>query len=545
MKRAATYSRFSTDKQTEASIEDQRRCCADYAKQNGLQVLHEFSDLAISGASFGNRPGVNALQKAAFAGELDVILIADLTRLSRNSADLPKFLERMRFRKIRVIGVLDHFDSDQRHSRMQAGLSGIMSDEYRLAIGERVHLALDTLAKSGKPTGSKAYGYTSKQVVIPEQAKIVKEIFERIAAGETMLAIASDLNGRQVRSPGASWKGRVTNRGDGRWIVPALNNMLQNETYMGRVVWNRSQWVKDPETGKRTRRERPESEWIIDERPELAIVDRKTWDTVSALMTRRKLSYGKKGGGRTKYPLSGLLVCGRCDARFIISGGGKNSRGYGSGLPRYYTCSTFHQGGPAACSNSIRVPRDLCETRLLEPALNDLLSDAAVDKAVIRIRKALKERPPEPVADVAEVDTKVAKIRALVASGALDGDMAETLFAKLEAERLAIVRQSHSAARPPLVSGPWGLEAEYREHAQKLRADLTGEDADVARAALASIYGQRIRLLPDRHGLHLIAEVHFQANAVLHAVGGSVGRISLSSGGLQSAHIPLIRKGQK
>ena len=61
----------------------------------------------ISGASFGNRPGVLAMQKAAFAGELDAIIVADLTRLSRNSADLPKFLERMRFRKIRVIGGLD------------------------------------------------------------------------------------------------------------------------------------------------------------------------------------------------------------------------------------------------------------------------------------------------------------------------------------------------------------------------------------------------------------------------------------------------------
>jgi len=542
MNRAATYARFSTDKQTEASIDDQRRCCAEYAKQNGLEVVHEFSDLAISGASFGNRPGVAQLQRAAFAGEIDVILIADLTRLSRNSADLPKFLERMRFRKIRVIGVLDRFDSDQRHSRMQAGLSGIMSDEYRLAVGERVHLALDTLAKSGKPTGSKAYGYTSKQVVIPEQAAIVKEIFRRIAAGETMKAVVCDLNSRRIRSPGANWKGRATNRSDGRWVVPALNALLQNELYIGRVIWNRSQWVKDPETGRRTRRERPASEWIVDDRPKLALVDRATWDTVAALMARRKSACGARGGGRSRYPLSGLLVCGVCDSRFIMSGGGKNGRGYGQAGPRYYVCSTFHQGGPNACSNSIRVPREICEERLLEPALNDLLSDQAVDAAVIRIRKLLKERPPEPVVDTSNLDKKQEAVRVLVASGALDADLAEPVFAKLEAERLAIVREAHRAVRGPLVSGPWGLEAEYREHAKKLRDDLRGEDADVARAALASIYGQRIRLLPDDRGVHLVAEVHFRADAVLAAAGGSVGRISLSSGGLQSAHIPLIRR---
>lgn len=324
--------------------------------------------------------------------------------------------------------------------------------------------------------------------------------------------------------------------------MPALNALLQNELYIGRVIWNRSQWVKDPETGRRTRRERPLAEWVIDERPQLALVDRPIWDTVAALMARRKLTYGKKGGGRSKYPLSGLLVCGRCDARFIISGGGKNSRGYGKAEPRYYTCSTFHQGGPNACSNSIRVAREICEERLLEPALNDLLSDEAVDKAVIRIRKMLKDRPPEPVVDLSAIDTKLAKLRKLASSGELDADMAEVLFAKLEAERRQLMAEAARAVRGPLMSGPCGLEAEYRAHAKKLRDDLRGEDADVARAAIAAVYGERIRLLPDKRGVHLVAEVNFRADAVLAAAGGSVGRISLGSGGLQSAHIPLIRR---
>jgi site-specific DNA recombinase len=350
------------------------------------------------------------------------------------------------------------------------------------------------------------------------------------------------LNARGIPSPGASWKRAGGKRSDGRWIVPALNALLQNDLYRGCVIWNRSQWVKDPETGRRTRRERPAAQWVIDERPELALVDRKTWDTVAALMLRRKSACGNRGGGRSKYPLSGLLVCGVCDSRFIMSGGGKNSRGFGTAGPRYYTCSTFHQGGPKACSNSIRVPREVCEQRLMEPALNDLLSPAAVDAAVIRLRKMLKDRPPEPVVDVAGVEAKVAKIRALVASGALEADMAETLFAKLEAERAQLVAEARRAVRAPLMSGAWGLEEDYRQHAEQLRADLTGEDADVTRAALTSIYGPRIRLLPDQGRAYLVAEVHLQANAILAAAGVSVGRISLSSGGPLSAHIPLTRK---
>jgi site-specific DNA recombinase len=543
MIRAVTYARFSTDKQTEASIDDQRRCCNEYAKKNGMKVVREYQDLAISGASFGNRPGVNALQKSAFAGELDVILVADLTRLSRNSADLPKFLERMRFRKIRVVGVLDQFDSELRHSRMQAGLSGIMSDEYRAAVGERVHLALDTLAKTGKPTGGRCYGYTSTLEKVPEQVKRVREIFKRIAAGESMKSICVDFNKRGIPSPGANWK-RTSNRSDGRWMVPAINALVQNDVYSGRLVWNRSQWVKDPESGKRKRRERPAHEWVVQERPDLAIVDKSTFNEVAAMMTRRKQAVGARGGGRAKYVLSGLLECALCGSRFILSGGGRNSRGYGTPGAKYYVCSTYHQGGLNACRNSLRVDRQTAEQRLLAPALDELLSPESVDKAVIKIKKLLREHPPVAVADVSAIEAKVAKVKALVAAGALDSDLAEPLYAKLEAERLALVKVAKAKAKAPLMSGAWGIEAEYRAQAAKWRTELKGEDADVARAALTAIYGPRILLHPDFRKGELAAQVSDHPDALLAQVGG-LGRISLSSGGPQSGHIPLIRKGKK
>lgn len=539
--RAAIYTRFSTERQSKATIEDQRRACTEYAAAHGMSVVADFSDPGISGAAFANRPAVVALQAGAVAGEFDVILVADLTRLSRNNADLAKFLERMRFRKIRVVGVLDQFDSDQRHASMQAGLSGLMSDEYRAAIGERVHLALDTLAKTGKPTGGIAYGYTAKLVKVPDQAKRIAEIFKRIARGETMKAIAVDFNNRGIPSPGSAWK-RSSNRRDGRWMVSAVNVILQNELYSGRVIWNRSQFVKDPDTGRRTRRMRPQSEWVIQERPELAIVDADTFKTVAAIMSRRKQAVGARGGGRLKYPLSGLLECGQCGARYVLSGGGKNSRGYGKAGARYYVCSSFHHGGAAACTNNRRVEREVAERALIGPALDELLSPESVAKSIARIKQLMREDTPAR-ADVTAVQAKVAKVRKLVESGALDADLAEPLFAKLEAERIALVRAAQQAAKAPLMSGPWGIEAEYRAQVEKWRTDLTGEDADVARAALIAIYGPRIRLIPDESG-GLSAEVPAHADAVLAAVGG-MGRISLGSGGPIRGHIPLIRKTPK
>ena len=142
----------------------------------------------------------------------------------------------------------------------------------------------------------------------------------------------------------------------------------------------------------------------------------------------------------------------------------------------------------------------------------------------------LKDAPPAPdVAEVAAVEAKVARVRALVASGALDADMAEPLFAKLDGEKIAAMRSAQRATLGPVVSGPWGFEAEYREQAKRLRDDLTGSDAAAARAALRTIYGDRIRLI--REGNVLSAEVRLEANAVMLASGTSPGRIQLSSGG--------------
>lgn len=136
-----------------------------------------------------------------------------------------------------MTGALDGFDSASAQARMQAGLSGLMSDEYRASIRVRTHSALEMRAKLKRPTGGKAYGYKSSGEIIKAEAAIVLEIFERTAAG-------------------ANWK-RTKRRNDGRWLVSTLHAILHNERYIGRQVWNRSEWVKDPDSGKRTRRDRP------------------------------------------------------------------------------------------------------------------------------------------------------------------------------------------------------------------------------------------------------------------------------------------------
>jgi site-specific DNA recombinase len=173
----------SAIRQTEASIVDQQRRCHEYAASRSWPVVADFTDEGISGAALGNRPGFQQVMSKRQAS--DVLLPADLTRLS-GSQELAPLLDRLRFRGVRIIGVLDGFDSDSPQARMQAGLSGLMSDELRAGIRVRTHSELQMRAMAGRPTGGKVYGYDSGGQMLENEGSIVREIFQRFAPGELL-----------------------------------------------------------------------------------------------------------------------------------------------------------------------------------------------------------------------------------------------------------------------------------------------------------------------------------------------------------------------
>jgi hypothetical protein len=201
------------------------------------------------------------------------------------------------------------------------------------------------------------YGYSGADID-PEQAAVVREIFERFAAGETQRAIASDLNHRSVPSPGATWD-RRERTADGKWRVSAIHAMLRNERYIGRVIWNRSRWVRSAADSKRRKRvENPQSEWIVREGP--AIIDRTLWSRVKA---RQDTGYASPRA-YPRYLPSGLLECGVCGGKMTISGG----RGH------RYICGNRHTG--VGCENDLGVSRILAEELILQPVTEELLSES-------------------------------------------------------------------------------------------------------------------------------------------------------------------------
>jgi hypothetical protein len=150
--------------------------------------------------------------------------------------------------------------------RVEAGLSG-GGNSYGYRVVRR-------LLADGTPV-------TGEREVDSVEAAIVARIFTEYAVGQPPRKIAARLNAEGIPGPRGPWSGSTINGSRQR-----RNGILNNELYLGRLVWNRQRFMKDPETGKRVSHANPEHEWITTDVPELRIIDEETWAKVQALKAR-------------------------------------------------------------------------------------------------------------------------------------------------------------------------------------------------------------------------------------------------------------------
>jgi DNA invertase Pin-like site-specific DNA recombinase len=398
MTTAAIYARFSTDRQDATSIADQIRVCRARAKAIGLDILGEYSDAAVSGAiAVLDRPGAGAMHAAALAGKFDVLLVESLDRLSRDSVDSEAVLRRLEHRGLRIIGVADSYDTASGESRrIVRGVRGLINEFYRSDLPHKIRCGLEGQVERGFHAGGMSYGYRSVPVgmnargeaegfrleIEPQHAEVVRWIYARYAEGWSCQRIAADLNRRSVRGPGRRRLDRPST-----WSVAALygtptagSGILNNELYVGRYIWNRREWVRDPDKPKkRVPRIRPQEQWRVKERPELRIVDDALWKAVRGRMTRKNGDSGhlKRGPGpRTLF--GGLLRCGRCGGAVIAVSG------------REYGCAARKDRGAAVCTG-VRAPRKETDRRLVGVLREEVLSPHAIAQIRDQVRRILSE----------------------------------------------------------------------------------------------------------------------------------------------------------
>lgn len=552
--RAAIYARVSTEDQMkrsddeQASTDDQVRVCTEWAKREGLKISEVFKDEGISGGGTKNRPGLQQMIGASELRRFDVLLLMDVSRLSRNQGDTYKLAEGLVFNRIRVVGVQDGADTAREGWEMVFGLYGLIGQQYRKMISKKTYAALESRAKAGKPTGGRSYGYTKAGVIDPAQAKVVRRIFEMYADGFSALAIASELNRKSVPSPGSTWN-RKTRR-KGKWLASAISGdprkglgILNNERYIGVSIWNRSQWIKNPKSDKYQYRPRPQSEWIRWKSPGTRIVDDALWNRVRTRQRQQAHALGaavkaglaksdRHSGRAPKWLLSSLLKCADCGASMVMTDAS------------HYSCSTYRNGGVAACANGMRIERKLAEVKLLAGLKSDLLTPQRIELVKREVRRLLVERQRTAGADThvqrkrlhvvrGEIDNIVRAIKAgiLTPSTKAELDSCEAEAARLEAavatddvptqKVLAMIPRVAERYRA-LVNGleQRAARADARDNA-RARADLKQLLSEIPVEA-EMVQGRRVP----------VAVLRGNSRALLHAVGAGMPAIdNYGSGG--------------
>ena len=503
MPTAAIYARYSSDLQRDASIEDQVRVCRRRMEQEGWTPGPVYSDHAVSGASH-LRPGFQAMLEGARSGAFDVLLAESLDRLSRDQEHVAGLFKTLSYHGVQLITL-----SEGAITELNVGLKGAMSALYLKDLADKTRRGLEGRVRGGKSAGGISYGYrtvraigpdgaplTGNREIEPAEAETVRRIFRDYAAGRSPRAIAAALNREGAQGPlGRPW-GASTIYGNWRRGTGILNN----ELYVGKLIWNRQRFVKDPETGRRQARPNPPEDWITEDVPQHRIVAADLWDAVKARQAATRQAIEDDGGlrreraRRPKHLLAGLLKCGAC-------GGGYTQ----VGATRYGCANRKNKG---TCGNALTIRRDVLEEtvlggprdRLMHP---DLVADFMEEyrREAERLRKAEGRADTTARKALAKTERQIARLLDAIKAGGFVASMADELRT-LEARKAQLAATITEPAPEPPVLHP-GLVEVYRRKVGALRETLDDPELRTeAVEALRSVLDE-IRLVPAEDELRI------------------------------------------
>lgn len=518
--RCCIYARYSTDRQNEASIKDQVQAAARYAATQGWVVVATHTDSEQSGSTpVAMRPGGKALLADLMAKKFDVLLVEDLSRLSRQVAESESLINRLEARGVRIVGMSDAYDSRSKGRKVTRIARSMINELYIDDVRDKTHRGLVGNMSRGMSAGGRTYGYRSERtpigfqmVIDQEEAEHVRWIFEQFADGNSPRYIAHQLNARGIPSArGSTWAVSAIVGSNVRGL-----GMLNNELYIGRHIWNRSQWIKDPDTGARRRMDRPQHEWIVREDETLRIIDQELWDRVKARTTSNP-NAGRRGAAyRTLF--GGLMTCGQCGGPIVSI----NTHRYG--------CSIHKDRGNTVCSNSRTLPRDMLDNRLITEVRDQLLQPGLlmVVRAELKRLMALHSRTAR--ASTTDMRKRLVELEGqignLVASLASVGFSAAVASALQAAEREKAELEEALAIKLPSNTDMAldEVEGRYKRMLMRLKTALDDEDRTVVRTLLSQLMGTMV-VKPTSEGVTVTYEE--PAERLLYAaVGESLGVVA-------------------
>ena len=353
---AAAYIRVSTDDQTELSPDSQLSVIRDYASKNGYIIPEEriYADEGISGRTAAKRPAFNRMIAAAkeTAHPFDCILVWKFSRFARNQEESIVYKAMLRKDGIEVISVSEPLAEGPFGGLIERILEW-MDEYYSIRLSGEVKRSMTLNAQRGARQIAPPFGYRletrdGKRVMTPEpqEAPLVRAIFQRFVNGEGMRPIARWLNSMGVR----------THRGS-PFEHRTVEYILRNPAYIGKLRWT--------PTG-RTRRDFSNPDTIIADAGHEPILDSATWDMAQERIRTVKEMWGYKA--RPTYELkdwlSGVARCAACGATLVFT------------KPHYFKCNNYARG---RCRESQHIRVDLLHNALIGRLRDDLSSTEALN----------------------------------------------------------------------------------------------------------------------------------------------------------------------
>ncbi len=371
-KRAAIYTRKSTSAGLEQefnTLDAQREACERYAMSQGWTVVGTYDDGGSTGANI-DRPAFQRLLADVDAGQVDVVLVYKVDRLSRSLLDFARVMDRLNGAGAAFVSVTQNFSTADAMGRLTLNMLMSFAEFEREMIAERTRDKIVAARRKGKWTGGTVpIGYDvvdHKLVKNAPEAAVVREVFDLYEARGSALDVMRELHARGRKRRG------------GEWSKDAILRILRSPRYACLVA----------AAGERCAGEHE------------AVIEREQFDRVRQRLARPGVR--AVAGRNPSYLLRGVLHCGSC--RGAMTPGG--SRGY-----RYYRCVTKDKKGAEACA-ARALP-----AKALEAFVVDRLTAMASDKThtpqlVAKVRRRFALDTQALAARRRELQSRVSKLGA-------------------------------------------------------------------------------------------------------------------------------------
>lgn len=290
------------------------RYSPDYDAEPKWKLVQIFADRGISGTSTKHRDEFNKMIRMCKRGRIDMIITKSISRFARNTVDCLKYVRLLREINVDVYFEEQGIHSIEKGSEFYITVYGSIAQSESENISANVRWGKEQSAREGNvPFHYKNFlgyrkGDDGKPEIVPEEAEIIRYIYERFLAGDSHHTIMKNLQEKRIRTPA----------GKEIWTYGTIHSILTNEKYMGDAIINKTYTV-DCISKKKKRNDGERAKYYV-ENNHPAIIDRATFGKVQEELARRSgLQKVKQVGTKTelgkyssKYAFTKLLVCGEC-----------------------------------------------------------------------------------------------------------------------------------------------------------------------------------------------------------------------------------------